>query len=71
MSNKKSRLQEKIEIRGVSQCISEMDFPNYQELNKLLKHVGYRLVEMDSEQGELSEQGLLFEEVQPKNLKNY
>jgi hypothetical protein len=66
MSNKKSRLQEKIEIRGVSQCISEMDFPNYDELGKLLKHVGYRLVEMDSEQGRLFE-----DEVQPKNLKNY
>lgn len=58
---KKSRLQEKIEIRGVSQCISEMDFPNYDELGKLLKHVGYRLVEVDPEE----------DEVQPRNLKNY
>lgn len=61
MFNKKSRLQEKIEIRGVSQCISEMDFPNYEELNKLLKHVGYRLVEIESED----------EDLQPRNLKNY
>jgi hypothetical protein len=62
MSNKKSRLQEKIEIRGVSQCISEMDFPNYDELNKILKHVGYHLVEIDPEDQE---------DLQPKNLKNY
>jgi hypothetical protein len=65
MSNKKSRLQEKIEIRGVSQCISEMDFPNYQELNKILKHVGYKLVEIDPEDQED------LEDLQPKNLKNY
>ena len=63
MSNKKSRLQEKIEIRGISQCISEMDFPNYDELNKMLKHVGYRLVESSPDPYE--------DEVQPKNLKNY
>jgi hypothetical protein len=62
MSNKKSRLQEKIEIRGVSQCISEMDFPNYDELNKILKHVGYQLIEIDPEDQE---------DLQPKNLKNY
>jgi hypothetical protein len=65
MSNKKSRLQEKIEIRGVSQCISEMDFPNYDELGKLLKHVGYRLVEINPLDPYDQE------EVQPKNLKNY
>jgi hypothetical protein len=65
MSNKKSRLQEKIEIRGVSQCISEMDFPNYDELGKLLKHVGYRLVEINSLDPYDQE------EAQPKNLKNY
>lgn len=58
----KSRLQEKIEIRGVSQCISEMDFPNYNELNKLLGHVGYRLVKIDSEEDD---------DLQPSNLKNY
>jgi hypothetical protein len=63
MTNKKSRLQEKIEIRGISQCISEMDFPNYDELNKMLKHVGYRLVEVSEDPYE--------EEVQPRNLKNY
>jgi len=65
MSNKKSRLQEKIEIRGVSQCISEMDFPNYDELGKLLKHVGYRLVEINPLDPYDQE------EQQPKNLKNY
>lgn len=62
MSNK-SRLQEKIEIRGVSQCISEMDFPSYKELGKILQHVGYRLVEIDSQDQE--------EDIQPKDLKNY
>lgn len=63
MSNKKSRLQEKIEIRGISQCISEMDFPNYEEFNKILKHVGYRLVEFGQDPYE--------DETQPNNLKNY
>lgn len=61
--SKKSRLQEKIEIRGVSQCISEMDFPNYRELDKILRNVGYRLVEIDDESME--------DEFQPRDLKNY
>jgi hypothetical protein len=42
-----------------------MDFPNYDELGKLLKHVGYRLVEINPLDPYDQE------EQQPKNLKNY